>query len=413
MSKFLKGEIPDDKIYEMCEDALDFPIPVERVYGRTFTERQGMGPTGAFKDTAARMLAREASYYIQEGSERESWLLVATSGDTGAAIRGGFHGVPGINVIIAYPKNWVTDTQAALMDRYGGNVIALACDGVFDDLQEMFMTAFGDPDLKKYNLWSANSIGIGRAQPQAIHAVIPLTDVRVMETGKDPYYIIPSGNFGHTYAFMLAREMGAFDNKIYVANNENRVFDMFMETGKYTVTDTVPTISNAMNVADPSNVRRIFDMFGGKLIKDKKFVAADGKEKTVCRIDKMPDLDAMRDAMYSGHVTDDETKETIAELYNEHGKVFEPHGAVGMTCAKRARIFLGDDETIVSMATAHEAKFPEVLDKLGIPYETPDYMKGILDRPSYAIDFSNRYEDFKEFMLSGEAEGVISRQQDG
>jgi len=411
MSKFLKDEIPDDYIHEMCEDALNFPIPIEHVYGRTFTERQGMGPTGAFKDTAARMLAREASYYIQHGDDTESWLLVATSGDTGAAIRGGFHGVPGINVIIAYPKNNVTDTQAALMDRYGGNVISLACDGTFGDLQEMFMTAFGDSDLKKFKPWSANSIGIGRAQPQSIHAVLPLTDENVMETGKMPYFVVPSGNFGHTYAFLLAREMGAFDTKVYVANNENRVFEWFMKTGKYEVKDTISTLSNAMDVDDPSNVRRIFDMLGGRLVRDKKYVTAAGKEKTVCRIDSMPYLKAMRNAMYSGYVTDEETKETIAELYNEHGKVFEPHGAVGMTCAKRARIFLGDDETIVSMATAHEAKFPEVLDELGIPYETPEYMEGILDKPSYAIDFSNRYEDFKDFLLSGEAERVISHQK--
>jgi threonine synthase len=412
MSKFLRDEIPDDYIRNMCEEALNFPIPLERVYGNTFTERQGYGPTGAFKDTAARLLARESSYYIQWGDSSESWLLAATSGDTGAAIRGGFLGVPGINVIIAYPKNRVTPVQAALMDRYGENVIALACDGVFNDLQNVFMKAFADPDLKKYRLWSANSIGIGRAQPQAIHAILPLTDEAVMESGKTPYYVVQGGNLGHSYAFLLAREMGAFETPVYIAHNTNNVLDRFLKTGVYDVVDTKPTLSNAMDVNDPSNARRIVDMFGGRLIKDKKRLTKSGTEEMVCRIDNMPNMKSMRDAVHSGYVTDDETRETIKELYDEYGAVFEPHGAVGMTCSKRARTFLGPDEIMVCMATAHEAKFPWILNEFGIPYKIPEYMEGILEKPSFAIPFSNRYEDFKEFMLSGEAERVIRKQKE-
>jgi threonine synthase len=411
MTKYLAEEIPAEYVRKMCSEALDYPIPVEPVYARIFTEKQGMGPTGAFKDTAARLLAREASYYIQQGQDRESWLLVATSGDTGAAIRGGFHNVPGINVIIVYPRDNVTDTQAALMNRYGDNVIALACEGTFGDLQEMCMTAFADADLKEFHLWSANSIGIGRAQPQIIHAVIPLTDARVMDTGKPPVMVVPSGNFGHLYAFLLARRMGAFDSKLIVANNANNIFDRFLKTGLYEVRDTVRTISNAMDVDDPSNVRRIFDMFGGRLIRDKKYITASGKEKMVCRIDKMPDLEAMRSVLYSTTITEQETRDTIKRIYDTYHFAFEPHGAVAIAAAERVKPVLKDGDTIVTMETAHPAKFPEVLQEFGIPVEAPDYMKQAMAKPSLAINFSNKYQDLKEFLLSGEAEKVIRRQK--
>ena len=410
MRKFLEGEIPDSHIRKMCEEALNFPLPVEHVYGRTFVERQGEGPTGAFKDTAARLLSREASYYIQQESDNESWLLVATSGDTGAAIRGGFHNVPGINVIIAYPKDHVTERQAALMDRYGDNIIALSCDGTFGDLQHMFMTAFNDPDLKRFRLWSANSIGIGRAQPQAIHAVYPLTRDAVMESGRDPVFVVPSGNFGHVYAFLLAREMGAYESPVVVANNANNVFDRFMKTREYEPRDTIATDSNAMDVDDPSNARRVIDMFGGKLVRDKKFLTKSGQEKTVCRIENMPNMDEMDRAVWTTTVTDEATRIKITRLYNDLGVVFESHGGLGMVAEEEYRRAHGDDQTTVVMATAHAAKFPEVLEELGITVETPRYMQEALERPSIAIPFSNRYEDFKEFLLSGEAEKVIRRQ---
>lgn len=410
--KFLKDEIPEDRLWEMSQEAMDFPIPIERVYDSVFTTRLGMGPTGAFKDTAARKLALESSEYIHQDGLGESWLIVATSGDTGAAIRGGFYQVPGINVIIMYPKDNVTSEQAALMNRYGHNIIALGCDGKFSDLQAMAFDIFGDSDLKKYRPWSANSLGIGRAQPQITHPLWPLADEAVMESGENPIYVVPSGNYGHTYAFNLAREMGAFDTQIVVANNENNVFDRFMKTGVYDVRDTITTISNAMDVDDPSNLRRIFDMFGGSLVRDRDFVTKEGKERKVCRLDKMPDMKALKEAMWTTTIGDEKTKDTIKRLFDDYGAVFEAHGGGGIAAIGEYRQLPGkEDKTYVSMATAHEAKFPDVLNELGIPFETPDYMKEIMDKPSYEIPFSNKSEDLKEFLLSGEAESVIRRQK--
>lgn len=409
--KFLKDEMPEEAIWDISQNALDFPIPIVRAYDNTFLERQGMGPTGAFKDTAGRKLSNEASYYTYRDNMGVTWLIVATSGDTGAAIRGGFYMIPGINVIIMYPREHVAPKQAGLMDRFGGNVLALSCDGVFDDLQYMAIQALGDPDLKKYKFWSANSLGIGRAEPQKVHAVYPLTNEEVMEFGEEPIFVVPSGNYGHTYAFNLARQMGAFGSQIVVANNPNNVFDRFMRTGKYEVVDMIPTISNAMAIADPSNLRRIFDMYGGRLVKDRDFRTNTGKDIKVCRLDKMPDMAAIGDAMWTVTVTDDETKDAMLKLYEETGLAAESHTGVGLAATEKHKKMTGNKrKPYVVMSTAHEAKFPEILDELGIPFEEPEYMKGILDKPSYAIPFSNDYADLKEFMLSGEAEKRISEQ---
>lgn len=412
MSKFLKGEMSDEYIAKMCEEALNFDMPVERLYDDTFLQKLGEGPTGAFKDTAARMLAREAQYYIAQGQNGESWLLVATSGDTGAAVAGAFHNVEGINVVVAYPRGGVTKTQAALMNTYGDNVIALECDGKFDDLQDMFMKAFQDNDLGKYKLWSANSIGIGMAQPQIIHAVYPLTKDEIAKSPSYPVFVVPSGNFGHGYAFLLAKKMGAYDEKLVIANNVNEVFCDFMEDGVYNVTDTIKTLSNAMDVNDPSNLRRVFDMFGGKLVKDKVFIDKNGKESKVCRIEKYPDLDAMKDSIWHSTVTDEEAKCAMEKAYKKAGVAVEPHGAVGLVAEDIYRRMNGYPgmQTVV-METAHPGKFPQVLEELGIPFETPQYMKDALGKKSYAVPFSNSFEDFKDFMLSGEAENVIRKQR--
>jgi threonine synthase len=410
MDKFLRDEIPDDYLMDMCKDALNFEIPIEHVYGNVFTQRLGEGPTGAFKDTAARMLARESSYYIQQGEDSESWLLVATSGDTGAAIAGAFHGIEGINVIVAYPGDNVTKRQAALMNTYGDNIIALECEGKFKGLQDMFMEAFSDKDLKKYKLWSANSIGIGRAQPQVIHAVYPLTKEEIVKNG-DPVFVVPSGNMGHIYAFLLAKKMGAYDERAVVANNLNNVFDRFMKTGEYDVTDTISTISNAMDVNDPSNARRVVGLYRGRLIKDREFKDNNGNVSTVCRIDRQPDMESMRKDIWTTTVDDLTTKLTIKYLYNDYRAKFEPHGGVGMRAEQKYRSFTGHGKTSVVMETAHIGKFPEVLEELNIPVETPEYMSEALKKKSLAVPFSNSYEDFKEFMISGEAERIIRRQK--
>lgn len=395
MRKFYQSVIPDDVVYKMCKRAYNYPYPIERVSGRRFVERCDQGPTHAFKDTAARLMAEELSYY-QKGLNKDFIVLVSTSGDTGAAIARNFYGLPGIIVIVLYPRDYVTKRQARLMDSLGGNVIALACDGMFNPLQDMCMEAFADQDLKKYNLVSANSINFARANPQVVHFIYPLTCSDVREEGEDIVFSIPSGNFGHAYAWFLAKRMGAFKEKGVIATNSNDIFPRFMKTGRYEVRPVINCISNAMNVNNPSNARRVFDLYGGRLV-----------EATV---EKMPDMRALHSDCFAVSISEERTRETIKKLYEEFGTVFEPHGAVGWAGLEEYLSTRSDNPVCVSIETAHPAKFPEELEKLGIQPELPEDMVGIDEAPSLAIDFSNRYKDLKEFIISGEYKRVLREQ---
>ncbi len=411
MDKYLRGSLPDEVIEDICRSALDFKIPVKRVNRRLYAELLGEGGSGAFKDTGAGFLAAECQYYVMLMDDGERWVLTSTSGDTGAAIAKAFYGKRGINAVILYPEKEVTATQAALMNSYGGNVIALACDGVFDDLQNIVKTAFDDKDLKRFKTLSANSINIGRALPQVIHAVYPLTMEEIMDSGDYPVFSVPSGNFGHAYAYIVAGKMGAYDGQLVIGNNSNDVFHRFMQTGEYEVRDTVKTISNAMNVRDPSNMIRIFDLYGGRLVKDREFIDKNGEKSTVCRIDRMPDVAKMRDDLWTFSVDDDHTMHAIRHLYSEHDFVAEPHTAVGAYALMQYLGTRKDDPVGVFVSTANSAKFPEVLREGGIEVEIPAYMRDALEKESCAIKMSSMYEDFKEFMISGEAENVIRKQK--
>ncbi len=394
MRKFHQAEIPDPVVEKICADAYDFPYPVEKVYGRNYVERLGEGPSGAFKDTAARYLARELSHY-QRDSGREFIVLVSTSGDTGGAIARSFRGVPGIIVIVLYPRD-ITKRQAAVINTCGENVIALESDKPFNPLQDICIQAFADPDLKKFNLTSANSINFGRANPQVIHFIYPLTRPEIGGQAEDVVYSIPSGNFGHTYAWFLGQLMGAYAERGVIATNENDTFVRFWKTGKYEIRRLVKCKSDAMNVNNPSNLRRIVDLYGGQMI---------GKE-----VVKAPDLEALRRDCYATSVTDNKGDETIKRIYYEYGCMLEPHGAVGWAGLEEYLATRQDVPLAVCMETAHPAKFPEELEELGIHPEAPAWMKEMEKKKSFAVKFPGGFPELKEFIVYGEHLKVVQRQ---
>lgn len=383
---FLVSQMDDEVLWNITQQAYNFPVPVERVFGRRHLIRLDQGPTASFKDFAARFLARVMQYYITEAQEQRI-VLVATSGDTGSAVANAFHGLDGLKVVVLYPKEEVSPRQARQMNTLGGNVIAVSCPRKFDDLQALAMKAFEDPDLKSVRLTSANSINWGRLLPQVTYHLYSY--LQVAETKEDkPVDSVASGNFGNVTADFLALRMGKPMERIIVATNENDEFLGFMETGIYEpIRPSKACLSNAMNVGNPSNLRRLFDLYGGRIDRDG-------------HITRMPDLEAMRRDAVSISISDHITRLTIREAYERYGVILEPHGAVAWAALKRYLWDRKDDVLAVATETAHPAKFPEVLADIGVEVALPPSMEGLDERPSYELEIRGSYEELKDLLLS-------------
>ncbi len=386
LRRFLKADMPEEVLWNITQEAYDFPVPVERVVHRRYLLRLDRGPTASFKDFAARFLARAMQYLGLERQEKRV-ILVATSGDTGSAIANAFHGLEGLSVVVLYPRGEVSLRQAKQMNTLGGNVVAVAAEAKFDQLQAMAMKAFEDPDLIPLRLTSANSINWGRLMPQVGYHMYGY--LCVAEDPQDRIIdSVASGNFGNVTADFLAMRMGKPVEKIVVATNENDEFPAFMETGLYRpVRPSKACLSNAMNVGNPSNMRRIFDLYGGR-------VDRDGN------ISRMPDMNALRRDSTAISISDHLTRLTIKRAYEEHGVLLEPHGAVAWAALNR---YLWEKELntlALATETAHPAKFPEVLQDLGIKVEPPPCIADLEQRPSLEIKLSAHYQELKELLLS-------------
>jgi threonine synthase len=396
MYKFLRDDdLPEEKLREIVHDAYDFPVPIERVHGNRYIIRLDQGPTASFKDFAARLMARVMHYYIKEKPDTPCRLfekldkglniLVATSGDTGAAIAAAYHGLPGIKVIVTYPIDEVGHVQARMIDKWGDNVTAIACHASFDQLQKNNIRAFSDPDLKGKNNTSANSINWCRQWPQISYHWFAYTSLA--DSGETILDSVSSGNFGNVTADFYAWRMGKPNRRIIVATNENDEFPVFMETGVYRPIKSKNCLSNAMNVGNPSNMRRLFHLYGGE-------IGSDGVVR------RMPDLEKMRRDAVSFYITDDLTRATAEEAWRNHGIVLEPHGAVSYAALTRYEMLTGDDGLRVSTETAHPAKFPGFLRDLGIEFDVPETLKGLEEARSNSLEMSGEYEEFKEFLLA-------------
>jgi threonine synthase len=380
---FLSDDIDAPVLEGVVADAYNFPVPIEKVTERLYLLRLDQGPTASFKDFAARMMARLMSYFRASGKRLN--VLVATSGDTGSAVGEAYKGLSGIDVHILYPRTEVSDMQKKQLDTIGANVRAISIDGKFDDCQNLVKQAFSDPDLEKFNLTSANSINFGRILPQIVYYVYCYA--QLAGRGEDIVFCVPSGNFGDALGCEFARRMGLPVKKLIMPTNANDEFPRFLETGVYEkISPSRAAISNAMNVGNPSNLARFFDLYGGTV--DRLGI-----------VHRMPDLAEMRRRIYSVSVGDDETRETIKRVFQDHGVILEPHGAVGWHGLTSYLAASGDPAACVCLETAHPAKFPEEIEALlGFMPDLPQSMAGLAQKTGEPFLLSTDYRTFKHFL---------------
>jgi len=373
VAQALLGEsIDQESLEQIIGEVFDFPVPVNQVLDNINCLELFHGPTLAFKDFGARFMARLLAYLLEEKDGRPC-ILVATSGDTGSAVAQGFYQVPGIDVVILYPSGKVSEIQEKQLTTIGDNVTALEIDGTFDDCQQLVKTAFLDQELKgKRNLTSANSINIARLIPQSFYYFHAYA--RLKQLGKPLVCAVPSGNFGNLMGGLLANKMGLPIHQFIAANNANRVFYDFLQTGEFHAKPSVFTISNAMDVGNPSNFERIMNLFG------------ENKESL--------------DKLVTGYTFNDaETAKAISSLYQQTGYILDPHGAVAYLGLQR---YLDTQPGLVGvfLGTAHPAKFIDVVNPLiSENVNIPERLKKILDRPKHSIRMSSRFEDLKQYLL--------------
>jgi len=388
--KFLSAEIPSSDLLKIVKDAYNFPIPVEHVYNRNYVMRLDQGPTASFKDFAARMMGRLMQHFLAR-ENRELLILTATSGDTGSAIANAFYKLHNIRVVILYPRDEVTERQRKQMTTLNKNIRIVAVDGKFDDCQAMVKKAFGDKDLSRLAMSSANSINIGRLLPQSIYYIYAYTRLADMNANDRILFTVPSGNFGNLMGGLIAMKMGIPVRRFVVTTNENDEVPVYWQTGSYkTIVPSKNCISSAMNVGHPSNMSRIVTLYGGEM--DENGV-----------IHKDPDIEMMRNDMYAVSISDTETRQTIKKAWENHKLLLEPHGAVGWTgLHKNFTVHpedAGPQQLNVCLETAHPAKFPvEIKDILNIDPGLPESLKD-LDKKKETFDtINNNYNEFKLFL---------------
>ncbi|MFB3764669.1 MAG: threonine synthase [Methanotrichaceae archaeon] len=384
---YLSDLVPDDALKAILRDAYNYEVPIEKVYDDKYILRLDRGPTCSFKDFAARLMARLMHYFLsQEG--KNIIILTATSGDTGSAVAHAFYGLDNIRVVVLFPEKEVTERQRRQMTTLGKNIYPLAVDGKFDDCQALVKQAFADPELKRLNLSSANSINIGRLLPQAVYYFYAHS--RVSENADPVVFSVPSGNFGDLMGGLIAMKMGLPVHRFIAATNENDEFPHFMKTGIYEpIKPSRNCISNAMNVGHPSNLARVFSLYGGQM-NESGYVS------------KQPDLNAMREDLYAVSISDAETRRTIREVYNEYRVLLEPHGSVGWAGLMKYLDECGDWSPCISLETADPAKFPDEIIKLtNVNPPLPKAMAKLDNLDEHFKKMRGNYTSLKSYLLQG------------
>ena len=385
---FFGEDVEAEALKKIVYDTLSFDCPVVKVKDNIYTLELFHGPTLAFKDVGARFMARLLQYFIKKSGDRsqedkEVNVLVATSGDTGSAVANGFLGVDGIHVYVLYPKGKVSKIQESQFTTLGKNITAVEVDGVFDDCQALVKNAFMDEELNKHmRLTSANSINVARFLPQAFYYFNAYARMKEnVKTGKcknvkieeDLVMCVPSGNFGNICSALFGHAMGLPIKRFIAANNANDIFYKYLQTGKYEPKPSVQTLANAMDVGDPSNFARIYDLYG----------------KSHERISSL-----ISGATYS----DAQIEETMRQCYQETGYTLDPHGACGYRALQEG---LKDGEVGVFCETAHPAKFKETVDRIiGGDVEIPERLAAFMRGQKQSVELSKNFEDFKAFLMS-------------
>jgi len=337
----------------MIDEAFTFDAPTTWLSSNTGLLELFHGPTSAFKDFGARFLAAALARIVP--TDAITTVLVATSGDTGAAVASAFHNRPQFRLVILYPDQLVSARQAHQLGAFGGNVRAFRVAGTFDDCQNMVKSVLTDQVLvARHRLTSANSISLGRLLPQmAYYAHAALNCVA--DLGQPPSFVIPTGNLGNAFACLLARERGLPIDRVMLATNNNRALVTLAQTGVYEPTATVPTLANAMDVGAPSNVERLLHRF-------------QDVQRTVL-------ADSVDDAAIQS---------CIQRTFTEHGEIICPHTACAMEVLHRLRA-QGDQGRWIVAATAHAAKFDSIVEPLiGQHIPVPPQLAALLAQPSHS-----------------------------
>ncbi len=385
-SAFFGEDVDPDALHDIVYDTLSFDCPVVQLKDRSAEGRlQGKniytlelfhGPTLAFKDVGARFMARLLGYFTSDSrqtSQASINVLVATSGDTGSAVANGFLGVDGIHVYVLYPKGKVSPIQECQFTTLGKNITAIEVDGVFDDCQSLVKNAFMDAELNQHmKLTSANSINVARFLPQAFYYFNAYA--RMKEQGKADNLVmcVPSGNFGNICAALFGHQMGLPIKRFIAANNANDIFYKYLQTGKYEPKPSKQTLANAMDVGDPSNFARIYDLYGKSHEKITSLISG---------------------ATYN----DDQIRQTMRECYEDTKYILDPHGACGFQALVDG---LNPDETGVFCETAHPAKFKEKVDEiLGIDVVIPERLQNFMKGQKQSVPMSKDFADFKQYLM--------------
>jgi threonine synthase len=375
VSKALIGsEIPLEDLKTLVSNAIDFEAPLVKISDQTYCLELFHGTSMAFKDFGARFMAAIMSYFLRK-SEKTINILVATSGDTGGAVAQGFFGKENISVTILYPKAKVSDIQEKQLTTLGNNIKALEVDGTFDDCQALVKKAFLDSELKeKFGLASANSINIARLIPQSFYYVAAYAQLKKL--GKDIVFSVPSGNFGNLTAGLIAMKMGMPAKNFVASTNINKVLPAYLESGIYEpISPSKSTISNAMDVGNPSNFPRMSALFGN-------------------------DLEEMRKCLSGYYFDDEQTRSGIKELHDKYQYLTCPHSAIGFLGLKR---FLEEnnmnDVIGVFLSTAHYAKFlPEMESTLGFVPDIPERLASLLQKEKVAVAMPNDFDAFRSYL---------------
>lgn len=370
---FIGDEIPSEIIWKIVSETVNFEIPLVKINDQISILELFHGPTLAFKDIGARFMSRCLSYFLKDQKKKVT-VLVATSGDTGGAVAHGFYNLPGIHVVILYPKNRVSPVQEKQLTALGKNISALEVDGSFDDCQSLVKMAFADEEINHtLLLTSANSINIARWLPQQIYYLLAFKQW-LQQHNENPVICVPSGNFGNICAGLLSHLRGLPAEHFIAACNSNHVIPDYLQTQDFQPQKAAQTLSNAMDVGNPSNFVRILELFNHQ-------------------------FDSLKSKVSAYSVNDQETLNTITGVYKKYGYILEPHSAVAFASMEKYLLENPDKKGFI-LGTAHPVKFPDAVEKaIHISIEIPESLNDLMKKEKKTIEINSDFEELKRFLL--------------
>ena len=373
ISQFIGNQIDEESLKKIIEHSIDFEFPLKKIDENISVLELFHGPSMAFKDVGARFTSRCLSHFIRKGYDKKVTVLVATSGDTGAAVASGFHKVEGIDVFILYPKNKISNIQEKQISTFSDNIFPIEVVGTFDDCQEIVKDALTDKDLtSNFNFTTANSINISRWMPQTLYYFFAYS--QLPSDIEKSSFSIPSGNYGNLFSAIVSKKLGLPIENIISSNNINNPVERYFQSGVYTPLHSKETLSNAMDVGDPSNFKRVNKIFDH-------------------------DLDKMKEIIHAFSFTDYETEDAIKNLLKKNKYFCDPHGAIGYLGAKK---YIDNNlgSHCIFLETAHFYKFyDEIKNIIGNEFNVPSQLESVLKKEKNSVEI-NGYNHFKEYINS-------------